>query len=299
MKSAHNIEMFRGVLEKNVSLARFTSWKVGGISDVLYRPADLIDLRDFLVTLDTSVPITWLGRGTNVLVRDGGIRGVVILLHGCLNQLEYSVSTTIRAEVGVSCAKLARFSADKDLVGAEFLAGIPGTVGGALAMNSGAYGSETWDFVIQVETIDRFGQFHTHNSKDLSVGYRSVKGLEDEWFVAALFKFSVGDGKQARDKIRELLNKRNASQPVGNQSCGSVFRNPDNDHAARLIEMCNLKGVSVGGAQVSIKHANFIINSGGATAKDIEELILKVRTTIENKCGVSLVPEVKIIGEAA
>lgn len=299
MKAAHNIEMLRGILEKNISLARFTSWKVGGVADVLYRPADLMDLRDFLATLDKTIPITWLGRGTNVLVRDGGIRGVVVLLYGCLDQFEHLERTMIRAEVGASCVKLARFSADKDLVGAEFLAGIPGTVGGALAMNSGAYGSETWEFVENVETIDRFGQMHTHNPEYFQVDYRSVQGLEDEWFVAASFKFAVGNGEQARNTIRELLNKRNASQPVGSQSCGSVFRNPDNDHAARLIDMCNLKGTCVGGAQVSTKHANFIINSGNATAKDIEELILKVRTTIENECGVSLVPEVKILGEAA
>lgn len=299
MNAARNIETLRGTYEKNVPLARFTSWKVGGKADVLYRPVDLMDLRDFLITLDETIPITWLGRGTNVLVRDGGIRGVVILLHGCLDQLEHLERTMIRAEVGTACVKLARFSADQNLVGAEFLAGIPGTVGGALAMNSGAYESETWEFVTQVETIDRQGQLHSHSPEDFQIGYRSVQGLKQEWFVAAKFKFSIGDGKQARSKIRELMNKRNASQPVGNQSCGSVFRNPDNDRAARLIDVCNLKGTLVGGAQVSTKHANFIINSGNATAKDIEELILKVRATIENECGVSLVPEVKIIGEAA
>jgi UDP-N-acetylmuramate dehydrogenase len=297
--SAHSIKMQRGILEKNISLARFTSWKVGGTADILYRPADLMDLRDFLTTLDKTIPITWLGQGTNVLVRDGGIRGVVILLHGCFNQLNHLERTMIQVEVGTSCAKLARFSADKNLVGAEFMAGIPGTVGGALAMNSGAYGSETWEFVVHVETIDRSGQLHKRTSKDLCVGYRSVEGLEDEWFVSAQFKFSVGDGRQAHNKIHELINKRNASQPVGSQSCGSVFRNPDSDHAARLIELCDLKGVTVGGAQVSTKHANFIINSGNATAKDIEELILKVCVTIEKECSVTLVPEVKIIGEVA
>lgn len=297
MMAAQNIEMLRGALEKNVSLARLTSWKVGGVADVLYRPVDLTDLKEFLLTLDKDVSITWLGKGTNVLVRDGGIRGVVIALHKGLDQLEYMAPARVRAEVATPCTKLARYCADKNLVGAEFLAGIPGSVGGALAMNSGAYGSETWGFIVDVQTIDRFGQLHTRKPGDLSVGYRFVEGLKDEWFVAAQFEFSAGDGQQARDKIRELMNKRNQSQPVGNQSCGSVFRNPENDHAARLIESCGLKGLSVGGAQVSIKHANFIINTGNATASDIEELINTVRVTIENECGISLMPEVKIIGE--
>lgn len=299
MNAIDNMKMLRGTLEKNVSLARYTSWKVGGLADVLYRPADIIDLRNFLMTLDEEVQITWLGRGTNVLVRDGGIRGVVILLQTGIDQIEFLEGTKVRAEVGVSCAKLARFCSEKNLVGAEFLAGIPGTVGGALAMNSGAYGSETWDFVEHVKTINRFGQIQKRSSKDLKVGYRSVKGLENEWFLSAEFSFVEGDGAIARGKIRELLNKRNASQPVGNQSCGSVFRNPENDFAARIIDTCHLKGTSIGGAQVSTKHANFIINAGDATAQDIEELIIKVRRTVEKECGVSLEPEVRIIGEAA
>lgn len=291
--------MLRGKLENEASLAKFTSWKVGGVADVLFRPADLDDLKEFLASLEHEKPITWLGRGTNVLIRDGGIRGVVILLHGCLDQIEILDDKTIRVEVGASCAKLARFSADQDLCGAEFLAGIPGTIGGALAMNSGAYGGETWEHVISVETINRKGQLQTRDAGNFSIGYRSVEGLNNEWFVAATFKFNEGDGVTARRKIRELLDIRNAAQPVGNHSCGSVFRNPSNEHAAKLIDKCNLKGITVGGAQVSTKHANFIINLGNASAQDIENLITKVRKTIENECGVSLVPEVKIIGEAA
>ena len=299
MEAAHNIEMLRGTLEKNVSLARFTSWKVGGVADILYRPADLQDLRDFLTTLDDEVPVTWLGGGTNVLVRDGGIRGAVILLHGCLGQLEAAGPGMVRAEAGVSCAKLARFCADRELQGAEFLAGIPGTVGGALAMNSGAYGNETWEFVASVETVDRHGRLYTRYPEEFQLGYRTVHASEEEWFAGALFKFAAGNSAQAKDTIRALLNRRNASQPVGNQSCGSVFRNPENDYAARLIERCNLKGVRTGGAQVSEKHANFIVNLGHATAKDIEELIWKVHATVKNECGIMLVPEVRIIGEAA
>ena len=286
-----------GLYAENASLARYTSWKVGGEADILFRPVDLSDLKNFLVTLDATMPITWLGRGTNVLVRDGGLRGAVILLHGCLDNIEQLQANIIRAEVGVPCAKLARFAADKCLQGAEFLAGIPGTVGGALAMNSGAYGGETWQFVKNVETLDRTGKVHTRTEQDLQVSYRSVQGLSDEWFIAAQFEFPAGDRQTSREKIRELLTKRNAAQPVGNQSCGSVFRNPINDYAARLIDACKLKGTKIGGAQVSTKHANFIINTGNATAKDIEDLIIKVRTTVEKEFGIALTPEVKIIGE--
>ncbi len=289
----------RGKLERDVSLARYTSWKVGGAAEMLYQPEDLVDLQNFIKTLDATVPVTWLGRGTNVLVRDGGVRGVVIIMQGCINKLEKIESNLLRAELGVSCVKLARYGAENDLIGAEFLAGIPGTVGGALAMNSGAYGSETWSYVLEVETIDRNGELHVRSPSEFEIGYRSVKGRNDEWFIAATFKFSAGDGQQAKQKIRELLGQRNISQPVGNKSCGSVFRNPENDFAARLIESCDLKGKTIGGAQISMKHANFILNTGDATAADIEALIANVRSTIESECGVLLIPEVRIIGEAA
>lgn len=292
-------KQLRGKLEEGVSLARYTSWKVGGQAEILYQPENLIDLQNFLSTLDASMPITWLGRGTNVLVRDGGLRGAVIVMQGGMNKLEKIQNNLIRAELGVSCAKLARFSAENDLLGAEFLAGIPGTVGGALAMNSGAYGSETWSYVLQVETIDRNGNLHVRTPNEFDIAYRSVIGVNDEWFIAATFKFESGDGQQAREKIRTLLDQRNASQPVGNRSCGSVFRNPENDFAARLIESCNLKGKTIGGAQISTKHANFIINVGDASAADIEALITYVRNTIESECGILLTPEVRIIGEAA
>jgi len=298
MKEELKHKQLSGRFEEGVSLARYTSWKVGGQAEILFQPKDLKDLQNFLSTLNASTPITWLGRGTNVLVRDGGIRGVVIVMQGAMNTLEKTQNNHIRAELSVSCAKLARFSAENDLLGAEFLAGIPGTVGGALAMNSGAYGSETWNFVSQVETVDRRGNLHVRTPNEFEVAYRSVKGAPDEWFIAATFEFEKGDGQQSREKIRALLDQRNSSQPVGNRSCGSVFRNPENDFAARLIESCNLKGKTIGGAQISTKHANFIINTGDASAEDIEMLITYVRNTIDRECGVSLIPEVRIIGEA-
>ncbi len=297
MEALHDIEMLRGTLERNASLARFTSWKVGGAADLLYRPADVQDLRDFLAGQAQDVPLTWLGGGTNVLVRDGGIRGAVILLHGCLGGLEIADPGMVRAEAGVACAKLARFCADQELQGAEFLVGIPGTVGGALAMNSGAYGHATWEFVSHAQTVDRRGELRIRPCDDFRPGYRTVQVPRDEWFVGAVFRFAPGSALQARAVIRSLLERRNADQPLGNQSCGSVFRNPEQDHAARLIESCGLKGARVGGAQVSEKHANFIINLGYATAGDIEELIWKVHATVEAKQGVTLVPEVRILGE--
>ncbi len=297
MEAVHDIGMLRGTLERNASLARFNSWKVGGVADALYRPADLQDLRNFLAGQAEDVPLTWLGGGTNVLVRDGGIRGVVILLQGCLGGLEVAGPGRVRAESGVACAKLARFCADQELQGAEFLVGIPGTVGGALAMNSGAYGHATWEFVSQAQTVDRRGELHTRSAADFQPGYRTVHVPCDEWFVGALFKFVPGSASKARMVIRALLERRNADQPLGSQSCGSVFRNPPHDHAARLIESCRLKGACAGGAQVSEKHANFIINLGHATAKDIEDLIWKVHATVKAECGVSLAPEVRILGD--
>lgn len=299
MNVSDNIKMPQGILEHNISLSSYTSWKAGGKADILYRPADIGDLKNFLITLDADIPITWIGRGTNVLVRDGGIRGVVIILRSAMDKIEFIENTKVRAGVGASCAKLARISAERNLGGAEFLAGIPGTVGGALAMNSGAYGSETWDFVDYVETINRLGEIQKLDVSDLTINYRSVKGLVDEWFIAAVFSFTEGDGVSARTKIRELLAKRNSTQPVGNQSCGSVFRNPENDFAARIIESCQLKGAKIGGAQVSTKHANFIINTGDATAQDIEDLMVRIMRVVEDKCGVKLVPEVRILGDAA
>ena len=297
MEAVHDIEMLRGTLERNASLARFTSWKVGGAADLLYRPADVQDLRNFLAGQAKGVPLTWLGGGTNVLVRDGGIRGVVILLHGCLGGLEIAGPGMVRAEAGAACAKLARFCADQELQGAEFLVGIPGTVGGALAMNSGAYGHATWEFVCRAQTVDRRGRLHTRHCDDFQPGYRTVQVPRDEWFVGAMFRFAPGSASCARAVIRSLLERRNADQPVGSQSCGSVFRNPERDHAARLIESCGLKGARAGGAQVSEKHANFIINLGHATAGDIEELIRRVHATVKAERGVTLVPEVRILGE--
>jgi len=294
VKQAQN---YRGELKLLEPMSKHTSWRVGGPADRYYRPADMKDLCAFIADLADDETITWIGLGSNLLVRDGGVRGTVISTSGLLNELTLIDSNTVRAEAGVSCAKVPRFGANHQLTGAEFLAGIPGTVGGALAMNAGAFGGETWDVVDRVEMLTRSGEIVHKDKSHFKVGYRSVKGLDGAWFSAAYFRLQTGDTASAKSKIRELLNKRNASQPTNLPNAGSVFRNPENDYSARLIEASGLKGHRIGGAEVSVKHANFIVNTGSATASDIESLISFVHDTVLQKHGVDLVREVRIIGE--
>ena len=286
----------RGELREHEPLARNTSWRVGGPARRFYRPADADDLAAFLRGLDSSEPLLWLGLGSNLLVPDAGFQGTVIQTQGCLTRMEPRGDTGLFAESGVACAKLARFAARLGLVGAEFLAGIPGTLGGALAMNAGAWGGETWSQVAEVRTIDRHGQVRARSTADFSVGYREVKGPGGEWFLDAVLQLTPGDGEAGMARIRELLEQRARTQPTGLPSCGSVFRNPPGDHAARLIESVGLKGYRLGGAQVSEKHANFIINTGAASALDIASLIEHVRREVERQTGVRLVPEVRMVG---
>lgn len=297
MMAAMRIEGLRGEMTRNEPLARLTSWRVGGPADRLYRPADADDLAVFLAGLPADEPLTWLGLGSNLLIRDGGIRGTVILLHGLLNGLELVDADHVHAEAGVPCAKVARFAARTGLVGAEFLAGIPGTMGGALAMNAGAWGAETWERVSAVETIDRKGVRRSRRPEAYQIGYRSVRGPAEEWFLSCELTLERSDGEASLERIKALLAKRAQTQPTGQPSCGSVFRNPQGDHAGRLIEASGLKGYCIGGACVSEKHANFIINTGAATAADIEALIAHVQATVEREHGVKLHPEVRMVGE--
>jgi len=287
----------RGTLLLDEPMARHTTWRVGGPAQRYYAPADLDDLAMFLSRLPTDEPLLWLGLGSNLLVRDGGFAGTVIALHAALNSLELTSPLTVRAEAGVPCAKVARFCARHDLIGAEFLVGIPGTMGGALAMNAGAFGGVTWEHVSAVETIDRAGKIRTRGPADFQIGYRHVQGPAGEWFVAAHLGLEQGDGNAAQARGKELLEQRNRTQPTNQPSCGSVFRNPPGDHAARMIEAAGLKGCSIGGARVSEKHANFIVNTGTASAADIEALIEHVAQTVADRHGVQLLHEVHIVGE--
>lgn len=286
-----------GKLLLNEPLARYTSWRVGGRADQFYIPAGLDDLRTFLQSLHASEPITFIGLGSNLLVRDGGVRGTVVLMHNVLTALRMD-GDLVYAESGVTCAKLAKFCAKEAKQGAEFFAGIPGTVGGALAMNAGCYGSETWNVVKRVTTINRRGVLNTRDAAEFVPTYRHIAmPVADEWFVAAWLELAAGDAHEATQKIKALLAKRLASQPLNLPSAGSTFRNPEGDYAARLIEASGLKGYIIGGAQVSEKHANFIVNIGGATALDIELLIKHMRDTVLEKQGVALQQEVKVLGE--
>lgn len=287
----------KGTLLLNEPLARYTSWRVGGNADQLYIPSGLEDLRTFIKSLDATQPIHFIGLGSNLLVRDGGVRGTVVLMHNVLTELKMD-GELVYVEAGVTCAKLAKFCAKESKQGAEFFAGIPGTLGGALAMNAGCYGTETWNVVKRVITIDRQGTLHTRNASEFIASYRHIDmPVADEWFVAAWLELPAGDAHESAHKIKELLAKRLASQPLNQPSAGSTFRNPPGDFAARLIEASGLKGYIIGGAQVSEKHANFIVNVGGATALDIELLIKHMRETVLEKQGVALQQEVKVIGE--
>ncbi|MBC7945116.1 MAG: UDP-N-acetylmuramate dehydrogenase [Burkholderiales bacterium] len=325
----------RGVLREREPMSRHTSWRAGGIADRTYHPADLADLAIFLRSLPDTEPVHFVGLGSNLLVRDGGLRGTVILLHGGLKQMRMIArndagEACIYAEAGVASPKLSRFAATHNFEGAEFLAGIPGTVGGALAMNAGCYGSETWRHVDRVLTIDRKGELRQRDVSEYRVGYRevvlrtvetdvtdegatagpgliaanaediqrsAVPRLSDEWFVAAWFKFASSDGEVARRKVKHLLLTRIATQPLSEPNAGSVFRNPPGSYAAQLIEDCGLKGSRFGGAMVSPKHANFIVNTGTARASDIERLIEELRDSVLREFGILLKPEVCIIGE--
>jgi UDP-N-acetylmuramate dehydrogenase len=272
---------------------------VGGPAARWYLPADLDDLAAFLAALPEEEPLFWIGLGSNLLVRDGGLPGTVIALAGALGGIGHPEPGVIRAEAGVPCAKVARAAGRRGLTGAEFFAGIPGTVGGALAMNAGAFGGETWPLVAAVETVDRRGRLRTRGPEDYRVGYRSVAGPPGEWFVAGSFRLAPGSGEAAAERVRALLRRRAETQPTGVPSGGSVFRNPPGDHAARLIEACGLKGLRRGGAEVSPKHANFIVNTGGATAADIEALMAEVQEAVARVHGVHLRPEVQVVGVAA
>lgn len=302
----------RGQFLYNASMKKHVSWRAGGTAQRVYIPADVEDLGWLVRATPADQPIHMVGLGSNLLVRDGGVNGVVILLHGVLKKLALESRTQglppapegretalVYAQAGVASPKLARFAANHDLVGGEFWAGIPGTVGGAIAMNAGCYGSETWNHLVQVLTLDRRGQLTERTPADYVTGYRHValKAAHEEWFIGGWFRLEKGDGLASRETIKSLLKKRIASQPLNLPNAGSVFRNPPSDHAARLIESCGLKGFRIGDAQVSDKHANFIVNLGNATATEIERVIEHVEDTVEARTNVRLIREVRIIGE--
>jgi UDP-N-acetylmuramate dehydrogenase len=299
MNMAEHHHLQRGKLREREPMARHVSWRAGGCADRAYYPADLDDLRVFIASLPAHEPLYLVGLGSNLLVRDGGLRGTVVLTQNALKSLKLD-GDAIYAEAGVASPKVARFAAAKGFEGAEFLAGIPGSVGGALVMNAGCYGGETWNIVAATITIDRGGDLRRRTRADYDIGYRTVtlRNGGEEWFAAAYFKLAHGDGTKADATIKQLLERRLATQPLDQPNAGSVFRNPPGDFAARLIEACGLKGQRRGGAMISDKHANFILNLGDARTADIETLIKLAENSVREKFGISLEREVRIIGEA-
>jgi UDP-N-acetylmuramate dehydrogenase len=305
MAELRHIAAAAGELRTGEPMRKHTSWRTGGVAARAYFPAGLEDLATFLRSGDPAEPMIFVGLGSNLLVRDGGIDATVVFTHGSLSRVDLEPGVggipLVYAEAGVASPKVARFACTHQLRGAEFLAGIPGTLGGALAMNAGCYGSETWDIVESVTTLTRSGEMRTRLPGDYDIAYRHVAlqagAREEEFFAAARLRLHSGDGEEGRRLIKELLQRRIASQPLDQPNAGSVFRNPPGDHAARLIESCGLKGCTIGGAQVSPKHANFIVNLGEASARDIEQLIGHVQDTVEARCGVRLEREVRIVGK--
>jgi len=292
---------------KNEPMSGHTSWRTGGAARQYVQTESLTALASFIATLPADEKLLWLGLGSNTLVRDGGFNGTVIATQGLMSQLnmideeasdtEGLDETMVYVGAGVSSAKLARFCSKNSLAGAEFFAGIPGMVGGALAMNAGAFGGETWPLVVEVETLNRKGEITKRSANEFEYGYRHVKGPAEEWFVSATLKLKKQQLENKTIDIKQLLAKRALTQPTGVASCGSVFRNPDGLYAAKLIEDCGLKGQRIGGAVISTKHANFIINENKASAADIESLITLIQKTVKDKRGVLLQTEVRIVGE--
>ncbi len=289
---------FKGTLLYNESLAEYTTWRVGGPAAKLYKPTSIADLALFLRQLPDTEPLLWLGLGSNSLIRDVGFPGTVILTQGCLKEIVVLDAQTVKVEAGVSCASMARFCARNHLAGGEFWAGIPGTMGGALRMNAGCHGGETWQLVVELQTMTRSGEIRVRKPEEYEVAYRHVSGPPDEWFISATFKLNPGSKETSLQIIKDLLAHRANTQPTNEYNCGSVFRNPSGDYAARLIESCGLKGFNIGGAMVSQKHANFIINhQGSAIAADIEALIHLVQTKVREQTTIELMREVHIIGD--
>jgi UDP-N-acetylmuramate dehydrogenase len=285
-----------GQMRYHEPMARYTSWRAGGPVERLYCPQDVTDLAEFVARQPEDEALFWCGLGSNLLVRDAGIKGTVILTHGGLNRLHIEGSW-VRAEAGVASARLGRITQRHGLTGLEFLVGIPGTVGGALAMNAGAAGDETWTAITAVETLDRQGVIRVRRKDEFEVGYRRVSGWPEEHFVAGIWQLGEGEPQFLAERVAEIMRRRQLIQPLGEPTCGSVFRNPPGESAGRLIEAAGCKGASVGKARVSERHANFIVNQGSSAA-DIEALMAWVRDRVASRFAIYLEPEVHVVGEA-
>ena len=291
-------QKFEGDCSYDESMAKHTSWRVGGRADLFYSPKSRKDLVYFLSSIDPNLPIDWIGRGTNILVRDAGIRGVVISTKSFLKEIEKTSEYLYKVEAGVACVELALFCQKNGIGPAAFFSGIPGSIGGALTMNAGSFGMETWDLVKEVEVINEKGDISFLEKESFDIAYRTVTFPFRLWFLSCSMSLS-SDEQTTKDNLIELRNQRIRTQPLSENTCGSVFKNPPGNYAGALIEGSGLKGFKIGSASISEQHANFIVNEGGATARDIENLIKHTRQAVREKFDIDLQPEVRIIGEAS
>ena len=293
----------RGKLIEGADLSSLTWFRVGGPADVLFQPADEEDLANFLKNLDEAIPVYPIGVGSNLLVRDGGVRGVVIRLGAPFGKIEVS-GTKVRAGAAALDAQVAKRAGAAGVAGLEFYRGVPGTIGGALAMNAGAYGGETKDVLIEATAIDRQGVWHVLTNDDMKFAYRHCGAGQGLIFTSALLEGHKGDPDEIERRMKEIMEKREASQPIRERTGGSTFANPDPAQSGgrktwQLIDAVGGRGRVVGDAQVSEQHCNFMINRGAATASDLEELIESLRNDVLTETGVELRWEIRRIGEAA
>jgi UDP-N-acetylmuramate dehydrogenase len=286
----------RGRLTANAPIGPLTWFRVGGRAEVLFRPADPGDLGEFLGALPAEVPVTAIGVGSNLLVRDGGVRGVVVRLGRGFAEIAAD-GETVRSGAGALDLNVALTAAAAGIGGLEFLSGIPGTVGGGFHTNAGAYGSEFKDVLVAAEAIDRRGRLHRVDAAALGLAYRHSEAPPDWIFTAATFRGACGEPAEIAERLRSIQAAREASQPIRARTGGSTFANPKGHRAWELIDRAGCRGLSLGGAQVSDKHTNFLINTGSATAADIEALGEGVRRRVDQRCGIRLDWEIRRIGD--
>ena len=296
MSTAATLPDVRGSVAENASLKEFVWFRAGGPADILFRPADLDDLSAFLKSRPKHLPISVIGVGSNLLVRDGGIEGIVIRLPAAFGKVERVGENRLRAGAAALDANVARSAADAGLGGLEFLRGIPGTIGGALRMNAGCYGRELKDVFVEARAVDRNGNVVTLTAKDMGFSYRHSEAPDDLIFVDAVLEGTPDAPDAIRSRMEELVEQRERTQPIRSKTGGSTFTNPPGKKAWQLIDDAGCRGLMKGAAQVSEKHCNFLINTGDASASDIEALGEEVRARVKAKSGVQLEWEIKRVG---
>jgi len=295
MTPSENLPQVRGTYQFGAALKDLVWFRAGGAAEVLFRPADVDDLASFLAARPLDVPLTIIGVGSNLLVRDGGVPGVVIRLPAAFGKVEVD-GLRLRAGAAALDSAVSRKAADGGIAGLEFLRGVPGTIGGALRMNAGCYGSEVKDIFVEATVLDGKGGQHTFSAADMAFAYRKTGVPDDFLFVEALFEGSKDEPVAVRTRMEELLARREISQPIGAKTGGSTFKNPPGQMAWKLIEEAGCRGLKIGDASVSEVHSNFLINHGSATATEIEALGEEVRRRVKDQFGIELEWEIKRIG---